>query len=63
MLVTQGTYSPFAALPRLCLESGELLPPARALLLKGFAEVSVASYQELLEWDHEARAADFTEPA
>jgi len=37
--------------------------PAQALLLQGFAEVSAASYQPLLEWDREARAAGFAEPA
>jgi ABC-type phosphate/phosphonate transport system substrate-binding protein len=37
--------------------------PARALRLKGFAEVSAANYQGLLEWDREARAADYAEPA
>lgn len=36
---------------------------ARMLLLKGFGEVSAASYEPLLEWDREARKAGFEQPA
>lgn len=36
---------------------------AEPLLLEGFAEVSAASFEALLEWDREARAAGFEQPA
>jgi ABC-type phosphate/phosphonate transport system substrate-binding protein len=36
---------------------------ARVLLLKGFAPVSAASYEPLLQWDREARSAGFAQPA
>jgi len=36
---------------------------ARTLLVKGFAEVSAASYAPLLQWDREAREAGYERPA
>jgi ABC-type phosphate/phosphonate transport system substrate-binding protein len=39
---------------------GELAAP---LLIRGFAAASAASYGVLLEWDREARAAGYEEPA
>lgn len=38
-------------------------PLGEALLIDGFAAVSAADYAVLLEWDREARAAGYAEPA